>query len=716
MQTSPKGNRFKVVKSPSDEASSSSSRRFKSAVMFTDVVGFTAMMHSNENETIRKIEVHRKILERTHRENKGIIIQYYGDGSLSIFDSSVQAVRCAIEVQSFVKKLGLPVRIGIHWGEIVEKGEAIYGDCVNLASRIESIGAANSILISEDVLKDLGLSPEFEAVCLGNLQFKHIQSPVKVFALKNEELIVPDKKHLEGKLAAGRRSGFRSLAISLGSGLIMALGFLFLRDSFFPSESFPENISTVGIIPFEVMYLSDEGPDYFLDGFTDDLVTQLSSKCGLKVISSHAAKSYLSAGMTPRMVGKELGATHLVYGSVRQLNDTVRLNIEVVDAKSGQNVFASQYDRPSGDLLSFHKEVTREIAHFLQAEENPFQEIPDLEAPTKNMEAYRLYMHARKEASADTEAGLRKAIELLEKSTTIDPDFGLGYAWLAQCYTLLRAHDVMDPETALDQARLYLGLAYRSNRGLAEPYVANALLNYMFYLTGPEEILSLCQQAMQLRPSHDYAYFLFGRIHFDLGNFNTAEEYFNYARQLNPGEFVYEKMYCRLLDHTGNLKTSEKAHLNLVKKHPEKQEALSELAMFYLNTGDIHKTLSTFDQITDPFVNRSARVLAFLKWDELDKAGETLFQITREFPDKDITDLAFYFYDAIGKVEKALEILETSFVAKRVWIRNLNHYPPSVRIQQERRYQQVLQHAGLDRREISYTPSHQKPHPTFFFG
>src|ERR1017187_5972630 len=185
-----------------------------SAIMFTDIEGYTATMHQNEQKAIVLRDRHRLILESEHRKFDGKIIQYYGDGTLSIFKSAVQAVECAVAMQQFFCQLPhVPVRIGLHIGDIIIIDTDVFGDGVNLASRIESLGVVGSVLISDKLNDELRNHPEFKTLSMGTYQFKNIEREVEVFALDHDELVKPMPNSLKGKTQEKKAAPMQSSTV-----------------------------------------------------------------------------------------------------------------------------------------------------------------------------------------------------------------------------------------------------------------------------------------------------------------------------------------------------------------------------------------------------------------------------------------------------------------------------------------------------------------------
>jgi len=182
------------------------------AIMFTDIVGYSAMMHKDEKSSLEILNRHRNILEQCTAAHYGKVIHYYGDGSLSIYNSSIEAVTCAIEMQeAYRSDPKVPLRIGIHLGDIVIGDGDVYGNGVNVASRIETLGIPGCILVSKRIQEDFISHPEFYYISMGKFEFKNITNPIEVLAISNEGLAIPDKYKITGKLK--EKDGINSLAV-----------------------------------------------------------------------------------------------------------------------------------------------------------------------------------------------------------------------------------------------------------------------------------------------------------------------------------------------------------------------------------------------------------------------------------------------------------------------------------------------------------------------
>ena len=217
------------------------------AVMFTDIVGYTAFMQGDEKLAIKLRAHHREVFEQQHQLYQGEVIQYYGDGTLSIFKSAIQAVKCAIEIQQLLQKgEAVPIRIGIHMGDIVFNKTEVYGDGVNFASRIESIGVAGSILVSGKLNDELENHKDIFSSSLGQFELKNIAKPVEIFAISNDGIKVPQAIELKGKQKSIEK--------------------------------------TIAVLPFVNMSTNAEN-EYFSDGITEEIINALAKVKSLKVTS-----------------------------------------------------------------------------------------------------------------------------------------------------------------------------------------------------------------------------------------------------------------------------------------------------------------------------------------------------------------------------------------------------------------------------------------------
>jgi TolB-like protein/class 3 adenylate cyclase len=293
---------------------SMSTTRQLAAIMFTDMVGYTALMQTNEIVATTKRERHKMVLDSTINKFKGKILQYYGDGTLSIFNSAADGVNCAIEIQTKLKEEPrVDLRIGIHTGDIVLDDEGIYGDGVNIASRIESLSVAGGVFISEKVYDDIKNQENISTREIGSFELKNVKQPIRVFAISNPGFPVPSRSEVKGKLVQ------------------------------------PTN--RLAVLPFE-NFSPDPENEYFSDGITEELINAFSKIDGLLVTSRTSSFAFKKKHEDAREIGSKLNVDKILEGSVRKAGNRVRITAQLISSADGYHLWSETFDR---DLMIFLK-------------------------------------------------------------------------------------------------------------------------------------------------------------------------------------------------------------------------------------------------------------------------------------------------------------------------------------------------------------------------
>ena len=674
------------------------SKRYHCAVMFTDIAGFTGLMRQDEQKTIQKLESHQRRLEQLHVQFQGEVVQYYGDGSLSTFSKPLDAIACAKEIQMHARRLELPLRIGIHLGEVVKKGKAIYGDGVNVASRIESVGIPNSILFSEGIWEAIK-SSDVKAESLGGLYFKHINKPIKVYGLIDDNLQVPDKKHLAGKLADRRGVRFRTTIVAIVALFLVALGFLIQRN-WRLSNLLDDEITTVGVMPVRMNGLASLGTG-FRSGLLENMVTNLSSFYGLQVLSSRATESYDESDKKPSEIGAELGVSHLLFGTCRPGNDdSIRINLELVDVRSEQNVWAQSINRSSEDLFENPDVILAGLTEFLKARENPFMQGEDSDQRSKiSLNELELIAEVRHQTSKQTEEGYILAIAHLEEAIARDSSLALAHALLAQNYTLQFASGFQERDLAQEKAQHHAGQAFLFDRMLPEAFAALALNNYYYFDSDPEEIMELLQQAVQLRPSYAFGHYLMGQMHYDFTQLELAANFFELAHKLDPDEYVYGKMMGLTAQAKGNNRRATKILKEQMEEFPSQPDASATWSIYLAENGDISKAKVASESLPEG-LNKWRTILRIHALAGDQKGFQSALQLaTESFDQQDFADILIEYHSLRREYDEAWPHLTNGFNDLSPWLRNLKHMKMSPSIIDRSEFQQFCEELGMDELE-----------------
>lgn len=388
------------------------------AILFADIVGYTAIMQNNEQEGIRRVQRFREVLEEKVSQHQGEILQYYGDGCLITFSSGISALQCAMEIQETLTdenslrdgKAQVPLRIGIHIGDIVFSNDSIYGDGVNLASRIESLGIPGSVLFSERLIADLKSHPEFQSVSLGAFHFKNVNTSLEVFALANGYLAIPKRSEIKGKL----------------------------KDSARDPDSKEKTKASIAVLPFTDMS-PHKDQEYFADGIAEEILNTISQLKNLKVAGRTSSFSFKNKEVTIAEIGETLKVDHILDGSVRKQGDKIRITTQLIKVEDGFHVWSKKYDKDFTDIFEIQDAVAENIATALLEKLAPGQ-LDKLKGNSiPNSEAYELFLRAKHNFTNKFRASLgkvdfKKSEKLFLSAIELSPDYALAHAGLAHLY------------------------------------------------------------------------------------------------------------------------------------------------------------------------------------------------------------------------------------------------------------------------------------------
>ena len=329
------------------------SHRQLAAILFTGIQGYPALMQKDQQQALSMQTRHREIITTEHLQHYGRIIQNFGDGTLSIFSSAVEAVRCALDMQlAFQQKPRVPVRMGLHMGDIII-GEDVIGDGVNLAARIQSLGVAGSVLLSDRVHDEIQNHPELPTVSVGTYHLKNITRPVEVFAIKNEALVVPEPYSLKGKTAAKEQPN-----------QLQPKNLSDLRQALAKKVNQPL-LHSIAVLPF-VNVSNDPEQEYFSDGMTEEILNALTQIKDLNVAGRISSFQFKGQALDLREVGNKLHVETVLEGSVRKQGNRVRITAQLIDVEDGFHLWSERYDREMDDIFAIQDDISAQIAEQLK--------------------------------------------------------------------------------------------------------------------------------------------------------------------------------------------------------------------------------------------------------------------------------------------------------------------------------------------------------------
>jgi len=416
------------------------------AILAADVVGYSRLIGIDEAGTLASLKNHRvELIEPRIVEHKGRIVKLMGDGLLAEFPSAVEAVRCAVQIQQRMaeRNAGLPedgritFRIGINIGDIVVEGDDLYGDGVNVASRIEGLCEPGGVCIARNVFNQVQDKLDLTFDYLGEKEVKNIAQPVAVYRIMMDEKAAASVT--PPIVGPAKRTSWRKPAIAAVAVLVLLVGgaiwWQVQAPEFEPASvdrmafELPDKPS-IAVLPFANVG-DDPEQEYFADGITNDLITDLSKFNSLFVIAANSTLTYKGKPVKVQQVAEDLGVRYVLEGSVQRTGDNIRINVQLVDALNGHHLWAERYDRKAEDLFAIQDEILKTIVGTLHVEVINAEFERTLKRPTENLSAYDYYQRGfyyhlawGKENNDRARRSFKKAIEL-------DPDYARAYAMLS---------------------------------------------------------------------------------------------------------------------------------------------------------------------------------------------------------------------------------------------------------------------------------------------
>ena len=501
------------------------------AIMFTDIVGYTAMMQADEQKAVAVIKHYNSTLEKLVAQFNGQVLNYYGDGSLCIFPNATDAANCSLAVQKELKNEPVvPLRIGLHIGEVFFEDAKALGDGVNVASRVQSLGQENNILVSGEFYDKIKNNSSITSVSLGHFEFKNVERPLEVFALTNEGLFVPQRSKMEGKLK--KRSGKNRIIIAaLLILLFCAAGFLiynrFRKDK---AETSPNNQS-IAVLPFVDMSPAKD-QEYFSDGMSEELLNLLSKIQSLKVISRTSSFSFKGKNLDVRKIGENLGVANILEGSIRKSGNIIRITAQLIEVKNGAHLWSETYDREMKDVFALQDEISKMIVDILKIKLSGNQTNQLAGSFTKNPEAYEDYLKGRYHWNTRTDEGIKKAIGYFEDAIRKDSNYAAAYSGLADTYLTLYDYELISFDESTSKAKAAAQRALKLNENLAEAH--NSLAHIDLHEWKWESAEEGFRKAITIDPSYILAHHWYALCLTAMGKTNEAVTQMEKARELDP--------------------------------------------------------------------------------------------------------------------------------------------------------------------------------------
>jgi len=630
------------------------------AIMFTDMEGYTALMQKNEQAAIERRTRHREVFEKAMSDHGGKIIQYYGDGTLSIFTSAIHAVNAAVAMQLLFRKTPqVPLRIGIHIGDITVDDSGVYGDGVNIASRIESFAVAGSVFISDKVFDEIKNQPVINTISMGLFNLKNVSRPVEVFAIANEGLAVPQPIDLKGK------------------------------------TSEPKN--KLAVLPF-VNMSNDADNEYFSDGIAEELINTLSKIEGLQVICRTSAFSFKGKSQDVREIGKALNVNKVLEGSVRKAGNRVRINAELVNTADGYQLWSETFDRNLNDIFELQDEIAGIIANRMRTQ--LVNKTVDTPEPSQNMEAYQLYLKGLFFYNKGTPSDYHKAIQFFEEAIMLDSSLANAHAMIASCYAALTSIGNVNPANVMEKVRAASRKAIQLNSQLPQSYLAMAMLQLYFEFQF-DEALNNINKAFLISPDSSDAHYVASHYYTIINDKRRMVEEAELALRSDPLSLMKNNQLGEALLAAQRIDEAEKQLLKTLELDRNWRTPLRNLSFVYIASGDYQKSYEFADRIrrevNQPGKGITLYIFCLALLGRKEESRQWLEQLVRREEDPHVTlqgDIALC-YAALGDLEKSFYYLNAAYERHVGTIFFGIRYPFNEFLKKDERFWQVLDKMGL---------------------
>jgi len=559
-------------------------KRKLTAILSADVEGYSRLMGEDEEATVRTITAYREVLTTLIQQHNGKVLDSPGDNLLAEFASVVDAVQCAVAVQKEIKARNdelpenrrMQFRIGINLGDVIQEEERIYGDGVNIAARLEGLAEPGGICISKTAFEHIESKLPYGYEFLGDQTVKNIAKPVGTYRVLMEPRVTVAEKPEEKKPAPVKR-----MPIMIGAMAVMVVAislviwqFYIRRPSVEPASvekmAYPlPDKPSIAVLPFNNLS-GDPAQEYFCDGMTEDLITDLSKISGIFVIARNSTFAYKGKLVKIRQVAEELGVRYVLEGSVRKSEKQVRINAQLIDATTGHHLWAERYDGRMVNVFALQDKVTQKIVAALAVKLTPGEQKRLVHKETDNIEAYDTFLKGWEHYRRLTPDDFAKAVSYFKKAVELDSNYGRAYAALALTYwnaSRMRWYWSLSVgyTGACLQAIQYLQMAMKNPTSIAywvasdmslyrrqwaeaiakaeraislepnDPSGHFAMANALIFDGRPEKTVGFVKRAMRLDP-HNLALhlYLLGLAHFAMGQLEQAVNSTDRALKLSP--------------------------------------------------------------------------------------------------------------------------------------------------------------------------------------
>ncbi|MDG6933130.1 MAG: tetratricopeptide repeat protein [Nitrososphaerota archaeon] len=633
-------------------------------IMFTDIVGYTAITQKNESLAMKLLEQHREILRAAFQKFGGKEIKTVGDAFVVEFNNTLDAVNCAFEIQRelHVRNGQVPmedrifVRLGVHLGDVIHSSGDIYGDAVNIASRIEPFAEPGGICVSQQVYDQVWNKTEFTFKPIDKMRLKNVQLPIELY-----KVVMPweTPKIVETEtLSRGR----------------------------------------IAILPFR--NITPDGKDeYFADGLTEELIASISKIAGLRVIARTSVMKFKGSEKSIGEIARELQAGTVLGGTVRKVNDRVRVTVELIDGSTEEYIWTETYDRPFKDIFAIQTDIAERVSKALRVQLLSGERRRIRSRAPQSAEAYNVYMKGRFHFFRGSTDGFLSAIQYFEEAIELDPNFALAYAGLSNAYMFLVINGHLPTRQGGGKAKAYAAKALELDPMLAEAHLSMAMVqaSYEWNFEAAEKEF---KRALELNTSYAFAHARYGLMLLIEGRVDEALSEVLLAEELDPLSSTIRTIAGTVFYYLGRCDEAMLRYKRSLELDPQQQSALDNLGMCHVMKGELDlgveelKKAVEMDQ-QNPFC-KADLAYAYVKCGKREEAEAILEALKKLASETEAAMVALAgVYAILGDKESALDWLENAYGEHSHYLRNIGLEYWFENIRGEERFRDLMRRMGL---------------------
>jgi len=666
-------------------------KRKLAAIMFTDMVGYTTLMQEDEDKARELIELHRDLMKPHVGKHGGEIIQYVGDGTFCRFDSAIEAVNAALEIQHvFELEDDMSLRIGIHVGDVVVKGDEVYGDGVNVASRLEPLADPGGICLSGEVFTQIKNQANIDLIEGGSKDLKNVKDPVDIYFVGTSSEKVSSAP---GKAVISEKSNSRKF-IYAGAAVMVLLLVILWNLPFFSSGGISleasGEIRSIAVLPLDNL-TNDPDQEYFSDGMTEALIADIAKIRSLKVISRTSVMRYKGTEKSLPEIAKELKVDAILEGSVLHAEGDVRITVQLIRASTDEHLWADSYTDKLENIMILQSKIARAVAKEIKLTLSPEEELKLSSNKKIIPEAHKAYLKGKHFWNKRTADDILKALEFYKSAVEADPTYALAYIGEAESYSLLHEYAGFPSKDTYPKAVAAAKKALEFDPTLGEAHISMALAYHEHYWDW-EKAEEEFKIGLELSPNYATGHQWYGEFLFRMRRFEEGMKEIRIGRELDPLSMIIHIVEAWGYILSSDIEKGIEVIQNVVNFYPESPTAQFNSYFYNRTAGNdevAFKILLTALKLIDTSAEDIETFKTAFKTDGW--YGVDLLNLEQDLENGRPTNIARN-YIRLGEFEKAIDWLEKGYEERDYAMTRLYASPTyqQPELLQNKRYQPIL--------------------------